>query len=65
VLDHDLRDLVIVRICGEYLKTMFHGTGGDPNIVSGDRSSRFPEGIQNNPVYLRGFLRHVENIDPR
>jgi hypothetical protein len=59
VLDHDLTHLLIVRIRGKYLKTMFHGAGGDPNIVSRDGGSRFPEGIQNNPVSLRGFFRQV------
>ena len=65
MLDHDLTDLLIVRIGGEYLKTMFHGAGGYTNIVGRDGSSRLPERIQNNPVSLRGFLRHVDNIDPR
>jgi len=64
VLDHDLTDLLIVHICGQYLKTMFHGAGRDPNIVSRDGGSRFPEGIQNNPVSLGGFFRHIDNIDP-
>ena len=65
MLDHDLMDLVIVRIHGEYLKTMLHGTGGNPNIVSRDRSSGLPEGIQNNPVSLRGFFRHIDSLDAR
>ena len=65
MLDQNLTDLVIMRISGQYLKTMFHGTGGDPNIVRRDGSSRFPERIQNNPVSLRRFFRHVDNIDPR
>jgi hypothetical protein len=65
VLDHHLTDLLIVRIRGQYLKTMFHGAGGDPNIVSRDGSSRLPEGIQNNPVSVSGFFGHVDNIDPR
>ena len=65
VLDHYLRDLVIVRICGEYLKTMFHGAGDDPNIVPRDGSSRFPEGLQNNLVSLRGFFRRIDSLNAR
>jgi hypothetical protein len=65
VLDQNLTDLLIMRIIGQYLKTMFHGAGGDPDIVSRDGSSRFPERVQNNPAFLRGIFRHVDNIDPR
>jgi hypothetical protein len=35
VLNHDLSDFLIVRIRGEYLKTIFHGTGGDPISLVG------------------------------